>query len=74
MKKTIKDGEHPAHMGRSWKMSPCDQYEGIKPTVSYNPGLGVAAASIRSQQTSMQMNKSRNFVRSQFPQRKGGGY
>jgi len=46
--------DHPAHQGRS-------------ALHGSNPGLEVSAATIRAEQTAMQMNKTRHFIRSQFP-------
>lgn len=67
------EGDTPQWNGRSWKMGPCDQYEGLSKSPP-NPGLGVPAATIRAEQTAHEMNKTKHFVKSQFPQRKGGGY
>jgi hypothetical protein len=43
------DNSH--HTGRSWKMAPVDQYQGIKPTVSYNDPLATPTRMVAARST-----------------------
>jgi hypothetical protein len=74
-------GSVPHHAGRSWKMAPCDQYEGIKPTVSYNDPLATPTSVVAARSTQRTAGKPvLDWNPGQFPQsgspatrRAGGG-